>query len=359
MADLVGALNIWESELGNLYIVESPFQLLGALEAQGYYGGYSVLIVKYGIESGTNSQIRSMLEYGRWGKVLEIGQNQSGLMARLQLYRLLIEMRWRKIIWQRVFLGEVRVWALMRIVDVLGPNEVYILDDGNVTLALHAEMAPVKGAREGAIRRLMSTRAALLDLLIGALLRPFATGVTNNYGFFTCYDLDSIYPKQIIIRHQFQRLKTLKTFCDINDAEVMFFGAPLSELGVIERTVELACLALIGKYYCARGLRVTYVSHRRESDEKLKQIADVLKLDVVRFNVPVEVVILTRQYIPSRVASFYSTALYTVSQLVRLEGADAFELEAATIEGRYREEVREAYDAYRKIMNIIPLYAIR
>lgn len=344
--------------MANLYIVESPFQMLSALEARERFGGYSVLIHRLHPNPSVNAHARKLMEFGHWGQVFELGENCSMRGGRLRQYRLLIELKRRGLEWQRIFVGEVRSWAATRLVDLLNPPEVLVLDDGNATLAVHAEMAPEKGGRSSAIGRLVSPRAELLDKILGGLFRPFTNRGNDLYGHFTCFDLVPHCPEQQIVKHQFENLRRLTASKHTNEKEVLFFGGPLAEIGVLVLQEELAYLKQIRRYYAGHGQVVKYVPHRRESSNKLEQICG-LGYVVERFDAPAEIAILGRQNLPARVASFYSTALYSVSRLVDLQGADAFLLEEQLIGARHRDEVRHVYDAYRQTMNVISRNELR
>jgi hypothetical protein len=57
----------------NLYIVESPLQLLSAVEANEYFTGSSMLILKYNTNKKTNIQLKNIIEkFSNFNNLLEI-----------------------------------------------------------------------------------------------------------------------------------------------------------------------------------------------------------------------------------------------------------------------------------------------
>ncbi len=302
--------------------------------------------------------MRKLVGLATWGKVFEIGEHHSTRVACLLVHRLLLEMKRRQLKWRRVFLGDIRAWVVTRLVDLLGPRTVLLLDDGNVTLTVHANMELLGRNRTKAVRQMISPRAAIFDRLLAGVLGPFSpTSTDEDYGYFTCFELPSESTKQVIVRHGFENLRRLTASRETDKTEVLFFGGPLSELGVIAELEELNYLSLIKKYYERGALRPKYVAHRRDSDAKLIRIGRDLGLTIERFDAPAEVALLTRDILPVRIASFYSTALYTVSRLLALN-ADAFELQTTHVAARYRNDVRKVYDAYRKTLAVIPRHAL-
>lgn len=306
----------------HLFIVESPFQLLGAIEAQKIYGGYCVLIVRLHPSPAKNSHIIEVLNLSAsWDEVHKIGEGISLRVGLLKVYWTLFRMR--HVEWNRIFIGEGRSLFICRLADIMRNNGIFFLDDGVATFSIQEETSPIRGGQRQGLRRLNSKKAALADKLLGGLLAWWCNSSSAIYNLFTCFDVEPHTYGQVIEKHTFSYLKSLDKGRPVKDSEVLFFGQWLSECGIVKREYEKDCLKRVGRYYADIGLSVRYVPHRLDSKEKLNLIRSI-GWEIEIFDCPAELYIIKRQHLPSRIASFTSTTLFTLPRIVDIKQLDVF-----------------------------------
>lgn len=102
-------------------------------------------------------------------------------------------------------------------------------------------------------------------------------------------------------------LKTKKTISN----EVFFIGQPMENLLGVSDYYSL--LKKIIDLYPS----IIYISHRRDSLQKLKYIKDVLGISVLRLDEIIELFLIKSTSIPKKVISFYSTTLVTLKILFK------------------------------------------
>jgi predicted transcriptional regulator len=119
--------------------------------------------------------------------------------------------------------------------------------------------------------------------------------------------------------------------------------------------VEFSHLEKIINYYKNKNKDFVYISHRRETAKKLELLQDRFHVQVIRFNNPVEIQFLLMEVHPFGIASFISTALFTVSKMFDFACVEAFYLPTDEISIAYRQDIVSVYDEYQKTMRVVNL----
>ena len=133
----------------NLYVVESPFQLLSALEARNHFKkSYSVLLLKYSGSSNQKNdfQLKKIIsKFNNFDEIIEIQPFSGSLLeANFRLLIMLKIFQIKKVRFVKVFIGEFRSWYHRAFLDVLSPKQNFLLDDGNITIELQKKYIPQK-----------------------------------------------------------------------------------------------------------------------------------------------------------------------------------------------------------------------
>lgn len=341
----------------NLFVVESPFQLLSAMEARNYFSNeHSTLIIKYSgfAHRNNDAQIRMVSGLDTFDEVIEIRPFSGVLEANLRLMMLL-----RKLIKQdqkftKIFLGEYRSWYQRKFLKLPGFPEGYILDDGSSTIVLqrdHLSKGTPYFLSTGLRRKIQSLYYGLISILLKDSAEDFA-GVVH---LFTCFDLQPVNERQKVIRHTFPFIKAHSRAKKVAASSIYFFGSPLSERRIISREQELALLGKIAAYYTHAGRELIYVTHRGESHEKLQQIRMQCGMEITTFGKPAEIQFLLMDVLPAGIASFVSTALFTVSSMFSFESVEVFHLPLQDLPEVNRKAYISIYAEYRKTMRVVDL----
>lgn len=257
----------------NLFIVESPLQLLCAYEAISREKDYELLIRQTG--RGLNDQhLITCAEYLnldyqvfllfphkiKWGLVRNIP-----LWLRLWLSS-----------YQNVYLGSVYSSALTLISKIIRSGKIQYLDDGAATIRAQAEMAA--GKRE----------------------------IKNWFTFFNLMPLED----QVIKRHKFDCLNRL--VCQRDYAGSYFIGQPVEIMKGINKEDYICVVKSIAKNYSEENPLI-YIPHRIEDYELLKKYKNIR---ILRLDMPIELYFIKHtEKLPKEVYSFYSTALVSLKNL--------------------------------------------
>lgn len=341
----------------NLFIVESPFQLLSAVEANNYYSNEeNVLIIKYAPEksnSKNNEQLRLLKSLINWSKIIEIENSSSFIVANLKLVFQIKEIQKKFTYIDKIFIGEYRSWFMRQYFNILDPISCFALDDGNMTVELQKSYIPT-----GKYYEIKTWKSFVKRFFYKLILLFFKSKQVKNrldINLFTCFDLNPYSKKQTLIKHSFEYLKKQNKSKEVLKNVVYFFGGNLSESGVISEENEIQELIEVQKYYVERNIRLVYLPHRRESSKKLDYIANELNIELRYSTYPAEIEFITMDALPQYLASFMSTALYTVSNIVDFDDVIAFELPFEKINNLYQKDITSAYDDYKKTIKVINL----
>jgi len=132
----------------------------------------------------------------------------------------------------------------------------------------------------------------------------------SNVELFTVFD--SIVKYENTIKNNFSFLReAMIEVKKTNDSYII--GTPLVESGIIENDTYLEYLRGITEKIGNRN--IIYIPHRRETDWRLREIADRFGFAVKRLAMPVELYFCMNKIIPKYIISFYSTSLYNLSKL--------------------------------------------
>lgn len=304
-----------------LYLVESPFQLLSALEAIEYYktNDYK-LIIRLSNKENENQLLRIVndLDLDK-GRITFISVYKYGL-----LLKKIIEVKFM-------------IWLYFN----KNKYTVYFLGDyhsGYLTL----------------LRRLCLKNKTIIYLDDGASTIRANNSFTKEkfFDWFTIYDLKSL-PEQSIIQHNFSYLR--KRVADnvvAKNDQVIILGDKFYEEGMLSREnsnriLEQLISALIGE-------KVIYLAHRGASKEKLDYIRNKYNIDVVKHDFPIELYGLYMGELPKRVVSFFSTALFSLQKIYPEIEVKLYRIDT-TMFTSHRETYDEGYQVYEGYMEIIDL----
>ncbi len=259
----------------NLYIVESPLQLLCAYEAihSNRNEPYVLLIRQTG--RGLNDKhlinCADKLELVYKVFVLHTENVYIGILRNLFLWCSLYFKRYKK-----VYFGSAYSSALNFIHSFIKTQEVIYLDDGAATLRAQLDMS----------------------------------NKTKNIGnWFTFFNISPL-AGQNIIKHNFEKIKE-KNNHYINE-NIYFIGQPVAAMMGFSVEDYIRCVREVANK-CTDNEPLYYIPHRVENLDLIKDISNIRVIESI---VPVEVYFLENKgSIPKEIYSCYSTALITLPVL--------------------------------------------
>jgi len=339
-----------------LFIVETPFQLLSAIEAKNYFRNYkSVLLIRYlpeRMSSLNNNQIKKMLTLTEWFHIETLECNLSIKISNYKLFFYMKKLQKKYTTFNKIFIGEYRSWVHRKYLEILNPQECFLLDDGNVSIELQRKYLPkYKSYLEGTnlISRLDRTLQTVMFKLLGI------GAYKLNINLFTCFDLIPYSNQQKIINHKFEFSKKLLKRKTILSNIVYFFGSPLSETALISEEYELYLLNKIIQRFKNNQIQLVYLPHRQEKKEKLDKITNNFNVELRISKYPAEIEFIMMESIPSCIASFYSTTLISIPKIINFKEVISFQLDYNQINSDYVASIQNTYNYYNQKLEIIDL----
>lgn len=335
----------------DLFVIESSFQALGAIEALKYFKpAKAILVIKYTHEEKNNSQINELVKLVKWDKVFRF---QTRFFISFSEFMMVPFIAFLKIFgfrYNRIFIGEARSSAQLLFLANLKHRESYFLDDGNFTINLQKGLLDGKDLQSFTIQN--QSFKEIKKLYYGVFFIKQRIVAMPNW--FTCFDIEPL-PGQVIYKNTFNfllenYLKEVKG----SSNKVYFIGGNLSECGVLQIEDELLLIERIIRHFKEYGGEIVYCVHRRESESKLERILSLdPQLELRRAIYPLELDLIFNREKPKHIASFYSTALLTTTQIFQIRNVKMFVIPEKMINTVYKEEVLNTYKNYRQYFEAV------
>jgi hypothetical protein len=320
-------------ELMDVFTVESPLQLLNAMEARHTLGSSESHLVVFTSPGHSKESFTRLVRPGDWRSVdfvpvvpyedlEERLQWRQQWSMRLRAYR----GHWRRRGLrrrldavarslgrvERMFVGNLWIQHQRHLASVVRCRELVLLDDGTQTLQLNERLQ--SGHAVGPASEVDRPWLAwLIRQLTG--MRP---ADTSRFTWFTAFDLKTR-PGDRVLRNE------------------------LSHEGLSEEH-HREYLGRVRAHFAADSL--VYVPHPREKVERVAYVRDVLGIPVCRYDVPIEYQLATSGVRPKVLASFCSSALDNC----RIIFGDTLQINALRIEPAHcvcnPTLIRQIYEYY-------------
>lgn len=340
----------------NLYIVESPFQLLCAIEARSHFSlekENSLLLVKLTKNKKSNDQLKKIATKFNFKRVLFLPQIIALTFS--DMLMLFIFFYWKLLNkkFNYIFLGEVKNAVVRSAVNNLNYRHYFFLDDGISTFAIQNKLI-----NNINLNSLTHENNRIKKLIV--LISKFLNLKLNEYtevNWFSCFSLNKL-SNQTIIKHQFDSLK-VKRSLEVNDKNVSYFiGSPISEDGKLSTKDELIHIERIAKYFQNKGVKVQYCVHRRESETKLNFITRIENIQLRYPDYPLEIDFLLKGISIFEVGSFISTTLISLPIIYNIKNCIMFEINEIFFQDNFKDTYQLTLANNNKIpyINILKKY---
>ncbi|MFG3504495.1 hypothetical protein ACGF5F_03170 [Streptomyces sp. NPDC047821] len=289
----------------HLAFVESPVQLLNVLEWAGHAGRPDLLVVVLSpTDPMSRGQLRRMAQLARDEGYTVRWQEARG--GRGALPRALRDLAPALLRAERVVIGDPFSRYVQLLLTLFGPRAVTVVDDGTATMEFAAQLTRgerlVRWHRRGRAR---DPRELALAPVTALARRRLAPGRGREVEIFTALPVEA--PEGTTVtanRFAWTRARfgppRLTRGADL-------VGTSLVETGVVDPDRYTGAVAALAAAHGA----TRYFAHRRESVEKLHRIAVETGLEIVRPDLPLEL-IARRGPIGRTVLSFPSTVVHTL-----------------------------------------------
>lgn len=332
----------------NLYIISSPLQLVCAIESWLQLNKRGVFWIFLSKSAKANDFMQKLSkDYLEKEKVYYTGGPDPINPLIKKIVHLKYIKRSYKI--QNLFIGNISEFSEKLCAININCERLWSLDDGAKTLVLKDFYT----AQNGKINCFDKTNInAFIKLLI---LKFFSLRTSKNIvvNWFTIFDFK---PNNggIIHTHRLSNFKKKINFIGRHDNssenEIYFIGTNLINAGVLNNAENyFKLLGIIRK--CYSNKKVFYIPHRLEDSSDISRIRE-LGFEIKEFDHIIEIAFLEMNIYPCTIASFYSTALYSISKLFPETKVDFFELDQNYISPKFISSTKIVEKEYKTVFGI-------
>ena len=332
----------------DLAIVESPLQVLSAIEAVHYYGLHNTwLFVRYGRTERrirNNKHIDMALEKHNFKKVIKLQSYRYATFNYLQisalyLFFLLFRRRIRNLV-----IGEWGSDWMQCCVDISRKEEVVLCDDGIIMVDI------LRNKLEKGVRWQSAQRSTPLK----SIVKKSITKVLGSRGWhdarfrlFTAFFEESDSDKCSIDPNSYSYLQS--QLQKRQQSGVYYFGTKYSEEGYFPLDVEIKFLRAVFSYLSKHEPheQILYVPHRDDSDEKIEKVEEI-GFKVLYLESPAELHFLSADTFPKSISGAFTTAVANLSSIYKPTTVRLFRLPQDQIVLKKREHVKTIYEFYEK-----------
>ncbi|WP_093484816.1 MULTISPECIES: hypothetical protein [unclassified Streptomyces] len=293
---------------GTLAFVESPVQLLNVLEwAHTAQATALTVVVLSPHDPMTRGQLRRMAELARdEGHAVRWEEARGGPTAPVRTIGGLTPMLRRA---GRIVIGDPFSRYVQLLLTLTKARDLVVVDDGTATMEFISQLARgerlVRWHRNGSGRGARDLAFAPFSATARRRLTPVPEGGRRTVGLFSSMPVE-VPPGVEVTANDFAWTRgrfgppRLTRAADI-------VGTSLVETGVVDADRYLAAVGALARTHGA----TRYFAHRKESTEKLRRLSAETGLEVVRPDLPLEL-IARRGPIGALIVSFPSTVVHTL-----------------------------------------------
>lgn len=336
----------------NLFIVESPLQLINCIEAKSHFhikeeDALLIIINKNGVENF--KQINNTLKIFPWKNYVTLPNKDLNSRNKQQLLNFPLPQKIKKqiksifkdVTIENLFFGDNTSRILKSIVNSLHFKKAYLVDDGNMTLST------IRNLCSGELKsKSFFNKKDFFYTVFGGNLSDIKPS------FFTCYyqEFGTIQlPNIEVVKNEMWVVKKMINAKTVKN-RIYFLGVKIVEIGEVSINSYInnlkQALSLLRSQYPDSD--ILYIPHRGEDDRKLIKIERQLQLEVLKTGLPIEVFLINSNYLPTHLATFFSSALDTCSSLFEDKiNLISFVYPGSEFSLAFRSNVSKVYQNYR------------
>lgn len=353
----------------NIFLVESPMQLLSAIEAKEYFKEYdSLLIIKRVHREIDNDRYEKAMDtlesFSEWDQVIKIPYRLSTFAILDHLYR--IRKKKQKI--NSIFLGSPRVRAFQWFCENLETSKCFNLDEGTTAIIFQNDYFINKDYMQESDFSYIKESAMSLSKIRNNILQQIKNtfkiiikrcifGLNEyrkiKYNLFTTFDLNVNSEQEYVYNNYSYTKSIVSSFPKLKNM-VYFYGSPLSEIGIINFDTEMKMLKKIHILYNEKGKTLFYMPHPSDSPEKISHIKRSLGIQIRQNTIAAEIDPILNKTLPDNIASFISTAIFVSAKIYDYDSVVSFRIPDHLIENK-KEIIKKIYEEYEKTLKVVLL----
>ena len=324
----------------NIYLIESPFQMLCALDAKNSFpANRHVLIIRSMLGEQDRRQITHLSEYETWDSVIDYSSIPESILYTVNAFLIFYFRNFKGPHFECVFIGNynrdwMHAWA-----GSIPFTSSYMLDDGTLTLVVQSafeaddfSMLEMQGKSvirtiTDAIFSINSKRPSLMDIFtIFHGLEPLAgQKILSN--------------RLEMVRHSNNNSRRPKS-------GICFVGSNMVGSNIVTEDVYIERMAAIRDHFKKENETVFYYPHRREMQSLQARISDLDIVVVTNRSDSDKILefVLMEENRFHAIVSFYSTAIFSLGIFLKDAEFRLFEIP--------QEHIREEFlQNYQIILN--------
>ncbi|GAQ14819.1 hypothetical protein MODO_2511 [Myroides odoratimimus] len=333
----------------NLFLVASPFQLVCAVEAMQKLctKENNILVLFESLNNKQNLLLRNVLEeFDSEYELIVIKQDKSYKMF-FNKIRLLKSLSTKMI--DKLFIGHLDEFFNKLFICNIRYNYLVNLDDGAATLYLFEKYNNLD--RICAV----STFKDSIKCLVSDFIYRLRKEKELTIKWFTIFDLkgDNVISNNLdYVRNHINKKSTYLSNND--DFSLYFIGSNIVKANVI---LNGKCyVELLDKYFThlssrEQKLKIYYLPHRFENVDQLEEIINKFNITIIEHETIIEIYMLKNGITPSKIASFYSTALYSLKAIFTSADVEFLRIPKEKLNDSFKEKVSLVQDLYEKVFS--------
>jgi len=320
----------------NVFIINTPYQLLNAIEAVHLFQLTNNHLIVPLLKSAARERFMALIKANDWvtvsfpspfieskpwvekvfGRVVHRWYHRCLHLGRMITVARLVA-RFKKV--DKLFLGQYlveHVPYMMHIANTIEYNTLCLLDDGTDTIEIAKRRQKIQRNDREARFDQNNTNPSVGEprqTHVRGKFWKWNLAEAKSLTFFTSYDIDVV-PSDQLIRNDYSYLRSLASPQQIDMSDtVLFLGLCVVD-GEFEMNAHLEFLSMAREYFA--GKKFVYVAHPRESAASVAKIRELLQCELWPSSSVIEYDLIVRGVKPGAVAGFVSSALLSLADLM-------------------------------------------
>ncbi len=324
----------------NLYIVSTPLQLLGAIEAQNYFQTQNNILVLLLFLIGDGKNIDQIFELSKlfpYNKLITYRENKS---INVNVFSNFIK-ELSKYDYNYTFFGY-GTPIYRRMVANINYKKLYMLDDGIHSITIYEQLQNNRNRNFFLTKEPKNIRKKLRNIFY------FTKGIKidsdlKDLNFFTMFNIK--YNKSIT--HDFSYVRSIFMKKDQIDDKVYILGQPLKKAIEMETSNYIGYLKHV--LYKHKNKEIVYIPHRTEQiGEELGYLLYSNKVLILHINSPIEIFFMNHGINPIDIYAFMSSALFTIKKMFPESKPKYIEIDTSPYTEFHQGNIQLIYDNYKK-----------
>lgn len=324
----------------NIYIVSTPLQLLGAIEAQHHFNTQNniLVILFFLIGDGKNiDQMFKISEYFPYDKLITYRESNG---IKIKAFSEFIQ-KLKQYNYNYTFFGY-GTPIYRRMIANINYKKLYMFDDGVHSITIYNQLIANQNTNLSLPQEVKSVKKKLRNIIY------FTKNITvdcdlKDLNFFTMFDIE--YNNSIT--HDFSYVRSIFIKKDQTDNKIFILGQPLNKAIDMEPSVYIEYIRNVLNQH--KNKEIVYIPHRTEKiGEKLGYLLYTYKVLILHINSPVEIFFMNNGINPIEIYSFMSSALFTIKKMFPLSKPQYIEIDTSPYSEFHRENIQLIYNNYKK-----------